>query len=84
MSVAGAPFLGEADPGDSGEEEVPAWQRLRQLPEACWIGLAMPRFLLRLPYGKKTDSSFSNSLFLPMVARNLCVKYSRKHFLDTE
>ena len=23
--------------------------------EACWVGLAMPRFLLRLPYGKQTD-----------------------------
>jgi type VI secretion system protein ImpC len=58
MSFAGAPFLGEADPGNSGmetEEAARQWERLRQLPEACWIGLAMPRFLLRLPYGKKTD-----------------------------
>ena len=56
MSFAGAPFLGEADPGNSGtetEEEGRNWERLRRLPEACWIGLAMPRFLLRLPYGKK-------------------------------
>lgn len=58
MSFAGAPFLGEADPGNSGtetEEAARNWERLRQLPEACWIGLAMPRFLLRLPYGEKTD-----------------------------
>ena len=58
MSFAGAPFLGEADPGNTGTETEDAarqWERLRQLPEACWIGLAMPRFLLRLPYGKKTD-----------------------------
>jgi type VI secretion system protein ImpC len=55
MSFAGAPFLGEADPGGSAEETAPGWERLRQSPEACWIGLAMPRFLLRLPYGKKTD-----------------------------
>ena len=58
MSFAGAPFLGEADPGNSGtetEEAARDWERLRQLPEACWIGLAMPRFLLRLPYGKKTN-----------------------------
>ena len=58
MSFAGAPFLGEADPGNSGtesEEATQKWERLRQLPEACWIGLAMPRVLLRLPYGKKTD-----------------------------
>jgi type VI secretion system protein ImpC len=58
MSFARAPFLGEADPGNSGtetEEAARHWERLRRLPEACWIGLAMPRFLLRLPYGKKTD-----------------------------
>jgi type VI secretion system protein ImpC len=58
MSFAGAPFLAEADPGDSGtetEEAARRWERLRQLPEARWIGLAMPRFLLRLPYGKRTD-----------------------------
>jgi type VI secretion system protein ImpC len=57
-SFAGAPFLGEADPGNSGtetEEAARQWERLRQLPEACWVGLAMPRFLLRLPYGKQTD-----------------------------
>ena len=58
MSFARAPFLGEADPGNSGTETEDAarhWERLRQLPEACWVGLAMPRFLLRLPYGKQTD-----------------------------
>src|ERR1035438_7097223 len=49
MSFAGAPFLGEADPGSSSQEAAPEWERLRQLPEACWIGLAMARFLLRLP-----------------------------------
>jgi type VI secretion system protein ImpC len=58
MSIAGAPFLGEADPGSGGtepEEGARQWERLREMPEASWIGLAMPRFLLRLPYGKKTD-----------------------------
>jgi type VI secretion system protein ImpC len=38
---------------DSTEEQ--AWQALRQLPEACCLGLALPRFLLRVPYGKNTD-----------------------------
>jgi type VI secretion system protein ImpC len=32
-----------------------AWQVVRRLPEAKWIGLAMPRFVLRLPYGEATD-----------------------------
>jgi type VI secretion system protein ImpC len=55
-SVAGAPFLAEADPANrENEEAARRWGQLRELPEACWIGLAMPRFLLRLPYGKKAD-----------------------------
>ena len=36
-------------------EGASAWAALRGLPEASAIGLALPRFLLRLPYGKKTD-----------------------------
>jgi type VI secretion system protein ImpC len=31
------------------------WSELRRLPEAKYVGLALPRFLLRLPYGKKTS-----------------------------
>lgn len=31
------------------------WAELRRRPEADSIGLALPRFLLRLPYGKKTS-----------------------------
>lgn len=31
------------------------WQALRHLPEAAHVGLALPRFLLRLPYGADTD-----------------------------
>jgi type VI secretion system protein ImpC len=33
-----------------------AWQALRQLPEASALGLALPRFLLRQPYGKDSDA----------------------------
>lgn len=32
-----------------------AWQALRQSPLAQWIGLALPRLLVRLPYGAATD-----------------------------
>jgi type VI secretion system protein ImpC len=48
----GAPFLGEAAPpfDPPGLE----WQELVRSPEARWIGLALPRFLLRLPYGQDT------------------------------
>ena len=32
-----------------------AWGELRKLPEAAYLALALPRMLLRLPYGKDTD-----------------------------
>ena len=31
------------------------WEELRALPEAAWVALALPRLMLRLPYGAKTD-----------------------------
>lgn len=31
------------------------WTALRQSPVAPWIGLALPRILARLPYGKESD-----------------------------
>ena len=31
------------------------WQALRSSPAAAWIGLALPRFLLRLPYGARNN-----------------------------
>ena len=40
-------------PTDS--ESASAWNALRALPESNSVGLALPRFLLRLPYGKETD-----------------------------
>ena len=35
--------------------EYAAWRSLRDSDDARYIGLAMPRFLSRLPYGAKTD-----------------------------
>jgi len=37
-----------------GEGTEKAWTLLRQSPVASYIGLALPRFLLRLPYGSKS------------------------------
>jgi type VI secretion system protein ImpC len=36
-------------------DRLKAWEILRNFPEARYLGLAMGRFLLRLPYGKDTD-----------------------------
>lgn len=67
---AGAPFLAGASPqllGCACLASTPSWRdwntsqnrsfwlELRHLPEAEAVGLALPRFLLRLPYGKKTS-----------------------------
>jgi type VI secretion system protein ImpC len=32
-----------------------SWRALRGSPPASWIGLALPRILMRIPYGKQTD-----------------------------
>jgi len=40
-------------PLPSGDEQN--WQQLRTSAVAPWIGLAIPRILLRLPYGQRTD-----------------------------
>ena len=54
-SIAGTP-----DPTNWHEAEEPAvnklWQEFRSSPEAGFIGLTAPRFMLRLPYGAATDS----------------------------
>jgi type VI secretion system protein ImpC len=53
-AAAGAPFLAEALPPDESTA-AEQWGELTRSPEASWIGLALPRFLLRLPYGKGTS-----------------------------
>lgn len=49
---AGAPFLAEAEPPADGDNA--RWSALRAHRDARWLGLALPRFLGRLPYGPKT------------------------------
>ncbi|TAK76164.1 MAG: hypothetical protein EPO12_17200 [Aquabacterium sp.] len=65
---AGAPFLtGIATDGFGSRKKPPheliaqAFGALRKLPEAAWLSLLGPRFLLRHPYGKRSDpiSSFA-------------------------
>jgi len=68
---ATAPFVAAASPrvlgcGSLAEAPEPReWHpstgescdALRLLPQARWLGLALPRFLLRLPYGKRTGAT---------------------------
>jgi type VI secretion system ImpB/VipA family protein len=61
-AVAGAPFIAGIAPD---QLKVPlhewhpltrqAWQALRELAASVYLGLSSPRFLLRMPYGKRTD-----------------------------
>lgn len=46
---------GNGEGGGGGREDgSEAWRRLRERPEARWLGLALPRLLLRPPYGEAT------------------------------
>ena len=50
--LIGAPTF--ADNGDADDWEhatIPGWDELRRAPAARYLGLALPRFLVRLPYG---------------------------------
>jgi len=51
--IAGAPLIAGLAPDVVGLTD--AFGELRQSAYARWIGLAMPRFLLRLPYGKNAS-----------------------------
>ncbi len=67
--AANAPLLANAEPTVFGCPSVEAlsdqarwdkqpgewWTALRSFPEAPWIGLTAPRFLLRAPYGADSD-----------------------------
>lgn len=61
-AASGAPFIAGIGPDalkTPMHEQHPlirtAWGALRELEAASYLGLAAPRFLLRMPYGKKSD-----------------------------
>ncbi len=68
-AAAGAPLIasattalvacsGAADDPEFAESPLttsPPWQQLRHAPAASYVGLAWPRFLLRLPYGSQSN-----------------------------
>ncbi len=47
--------LSKRDPEEVHPLTKKAWDDLRSLPEAGYLGLTSPRFMLRWPYGKKTE-----------------------------
>jgi type VI secretion system protein ImpC len=48
-------FLKKIDPSETHPLVKESWQSLRNLPESVYLGLMTPRFMLRWPYGKKTE-----------------------------
>jgi type VI secretion system protein ImpC len=52
---AGGPLLAGAHPSLTGDGDLANWSALRGTTVASWIGLATPRVLLRMPYGKASD-----------------------------
>jgi len=52
-SLAAAPDPDDWPPLDPQISD--AWGALRRSRQAAWLGLLLPRFLLRLPYGRETD-----------------------------
>jgi type VI secretion system protein ImpC len=53
-SLAAAPDPDDWSPPPD-DEGLRLCETVRKIPEASFLGLALPRFLLRLPYGKDTD-----------------------------
>ena len=58
------------------------WQALRESPAARWLGLALPRLLLRLPYGPDTDEieAFSFSEILEPRQQHGCFLWGNPAF----
>lgn len=46
-----------------------SWDALAAMPESAYLGLVVPRFMLRMPYGEKTDpiESFDFEEFTPQA-----------------
>ena len=61
-AAAGAPFVSSIEPDalqapmrDQNPLIREAWSALQALPAAAYLGMASVRFLLRMPYGKRSD-----------------------------
>jgi type VI secretion system protein ImpC len=59
----------ETKPADLHPLIRQSWDALAEMPEAAYVGLVMPRFMLRMPYGERTDpiDSFDFEEFTPQA-----------------
>ncbi|MEO8428819.1 MAG: type VI secretion system contractile sheath large subunit [Verrucomicrobiota bacterium] len=59
----------ETKPADLHPLIRQSWDALAEMPEAGYVGLVVPRFMLRMPYGRRTDpvESFNFEEFTPQA-----------------
>src|SRR5437868_8484128 len=59
----------DTKPGDLHPLIRQAWGALAQMPEAAYLALAVPSFMVRMPYGERTDpiDSFDFEEFTPQA-----------------
>jgi type VI secretion system protein ImpC len=59
----------ETKPADLHPLVRDAWEDLAKMPESAYTGLVLPRFMLRMPYGERTDpiESFDFEEFTPQA-----------------
>ena len=56
-ALAGAATFADGADADEWDTSPPqGWDALRESPQARYLGAALPRFLLRAPYGARTDT----------------------------
>jgi type VI secretion system protein ImpC len=62
----------ETKPADLHPLVRDAWEDLAKMPESGYTGLVLPRFMLRMPYGERTDpiESFDFEEFTPRAGLN--------------
>lgn len=58
IAAIGARSL-DLNPDDQSRLAKEAWVALKDVPEAAYLGLCSPRFLLRRPYGAKSDPCYA-------------------------
>jgi type VI secretion system protein ImpC len=54
-SFMGVASFADSDPDDWTPERSASWDALRRSDDAAYLSLAAPRFLVRLPYGKRGE-----------------------------
>lgn len=55
IAAIGKDVVNVKKPEDVHPLVLESWSAVRQLPAAAYVGLAVPRFMLRWPYGAKTE-----------------------------